>query len=312
VSGSTSSDLVHQVFVYRSTEQFVASMAPFVRDGLARGDVVFAATKRSNVDALREELGADSELVELHDAFEWQTRPYNRLQAFRRLVDGLPPGACLRAMGEPVWAGSSAEIRQWARYESLINLALADAPMRFVCLYDGSELSQRIIDYALRTHPEQICDGRDVDSPSFESPHEFTPGAPAEPSDTALELPLDPAPFRRLVAERALAFGIDGDRVDDFVLATHEVAANALRHGRPPFRAYLWAERDEIVCQVVDSGRGIPDPLTGWMAPARSAIGGWGLPIARQLCEVVEVSRRGSETVVSVHAARNGGKRVAS
>ena len=153
---------MHQAFIYGSPEEFVAGMAPFVREGLERGDTVFAAAHRPNVEALREELGKESELVRLHDTTEWCVQPYERLQAFLSLVDELPEGTTLRAMGEPVWVGSDAVLRQWGRYESIINLALADAPMRFICLYDGAALADDILAYATHTHPEQVESGGDT------------------------------------------------------------------------------------------------------------------------------------------------------
>ena len=309
MSVSASSNLVHQAFLYGSQEEFVAAMSPFVRDGLELGDTVFAATKRSNIDALREDLAGDGDLVEFHDTSQWETRPYDRLQAFRGMVDELPPGAVLRAMGEPVWNGSRAAVRQWARYESLINLALADASMQFVCLYDSSELPDRILDYALRTHPEQVMDGSHVASPAFEPPEQFLPGLPPDPPSAIPELPLEPAEFRDVVAGLALEAGLGPDRVPDFVLATHEVAANAFRHGRPPVHAHVWASDEEIICRISDAGAGISDPLAGWVPPSSLSNGGWGLPIARQLCDVVEVFQRDAETIVSLHLALHGRSR---
>jgi anti-sigma regulatory factor (Ser/Thr protein kinase) len=298
---SPGSNLVHQAFLYGSTEEFVAAMSPLVRDGLERGETVFAATKRLNIDALREELGSDGEEVDFQDTCEWQTRPYDRLQAFRAMVDALPRGTALRAMGEPVWSGSSAAVRQWARYESLINLALAEAPMRFICLYDSGELPDRILDYALRTHPEQVVAGSDVSSPAFESPDRFSAGTPLDPPPGTPELEFEPEEFRHVLAERAFELGLPADRVADFVLAAHEVEANAVRHGRPPVQVHVWTSGSEIICRVADAGSGIRDPLAGWVPPSTTAIGGWGLPIARQLCDAVEISRRNEETIVSVH-----------
>lgn len=303
MSDSVGSNLVHQAFLYGSKEEFVAAMSPFVRDGLERGETVFAATKRPNIDALREELGGDAEFVDFHDTCEWQTRPYDRLQAFRAMVAALPRGGALRVMGEPIWGGSSAAIRQWARYESLINLALSDAPIRFVCLYDSGELPDRILDYALRTHPEQVRAGSDVASPEFESPGQFLPGKPVDPPPATPVLEFEPEDFRHVVAERALAVGLEPGRVADFVLAAHEVAANAFRHGRPPVRVHVWTSGSEIICRIADAGSGISDPLAGWVPPSTEANGGWGLPIARQLSDVVEVSRRNGDTIVSVHLA---------
>jgi len=298
---SSGSNLVHQAFLYGSTEEFVAAMSPFVREALERGETVFAATKPANIDALREELGADAEHVEFEDTCEWLTRPYDRLQAFRAMVDALPSGTALRAMGEPVWNVSSAAIRQWARYESLVNLALADAPMRFVCLYDSADLADRILDYALRTHPGRFVVGGDLASPAFESPERFSVGAPLDPPPASEELEFEPGDFRHVLAEHTLGLGLPPDRVADFVLAAHEIETNATRHGREPVRVHVWRTDSEIVCRVADVGPGIHDPLAGWVPPSAVATGGWGLPIARQLSDAVEISRQNGETIVSVH-----------
>jgi anti-sigma regulatory factor (Ser/Thr protein kinase) len=301
MSGMATSRFSHQAFLYGSEGEFVATMAPLIRDGLRRGDAIFAATKRPNIDALQEELGDDAGRVELHDTNEWQTRPYDRLQAFKRIVEGLPEGGFLRAMVEPVWEGSEATVRQWARYESVINLALAGSPMLFICLYDRAALPDHILDYAGCTHPERVQDGARVSCAAFVAPEEFLPGLPAAPPEAIAELPLESGSFRQLLAQRALEEGLRSERVDELVLAAHEVATNALTHGRRPVRARVWAQGEEIVCQIVDSGPGISDPLAGWLPPAPAKDGGWGLPIARQLCDVVEIVPSETETTVSLY-----------
>ncbi len=295
------SSLVHQAFLYGSRDAFVAELAPFVRAGLARGDVVFAAGKRPNVEALREELGDDAERVQLEDTTVWKTEPYERLQAFRRLVDELPAGTGLCALGEPVWAGSPAVVRQWACYESIINLALAAAPMRFVCLYDSASLPDQILSYAVHTHPEQLQAGATVACEQFAPPSRFLSGHAPMPARDARELPLDGHEFRQAVSEQALAAGAERERTEKFMLAANELLTNALRHGRPPVRAHLWIEDKELVCRVADGGLGPEDPLAGWLPPTDSAEGGWGLPMARQLSDSLEILTSGSETAVAVY-----------
>ncbi len=304
MAGGMDSSLQHQAFVYASRDDFISSMAPFARNGLARGDTVFAATTRANGDALREELGYAADRLVLHDTTEWRTRPYERLQALRELVGGLSPGATLRAMGEPVWAGSDAEVRQWARYESIINLALARAPMRFVCLYDGSALPDRILDHAMHTHAERVVNGSVEPSAAYVSPHEFAAGTLAEPPSTALELPSEAAALREQLETYAVASGMDPDRAGEFVIAVNEIVGNAAIHGSDPVRVRAWTQEGELVCQIADAGPGIGDPLAGWLPPSSPTGGGWGLPIARQLCDALEIFRREAETVVSLHVSR--------
>lgn len=293
--------LAHHAFVYESDNDFVASMAPFAREGVENGETVFVATTSTNLAALREELGDLGEQVELQDTTEWQIRPYERLQAFNRMVAELPAGGSLRAMGEPVWEGSEAVKRQWARYESIINLALARAPMRFICLYDGSSLPDSILEYAVQTHPEQVNGGTSVPSERFVSPDSFLPGPCAERVLDAIELPLEGAAFRGLLSEHGRLWGLPPQRVEDLVLAANEIVSNAIRYGAEPITAHAWLAEDEVVCRIADAGAGIPDPLAGWLPPRAGALGGWGLPIARQLSDALEISPEERGAAVSLH-----------
>lgn len=192
-------------------------------------------------------------------------------------------------------------MRQWARYESILNLALAGSPMRLICLYDGAGLPDHILDYAVCTHPECVEDGRSVACSSFVSPEEFMPGAPPTPPESAWNLTLESGSFRTAVAAHAGAAGLAPDRTDSFALATHEVATNALTHGRPPVAAHLWADDGELICQIADAGRWSAGPLGGWLPGTPLKLGGWGLPIARQLCDAVEMTPHETGTTVSLY-----------
>lgn len=275
----TATALVHRGFIYASTDDFVATLAPFAREGLERGDVVFATAGRVGVDALREELGDDARHVEMHDTEVWEPRPYDRLLAVKRMVDALPPGATLRAMGEPVWTGTPAVQREWARYESVINVALARAPLRFICLYNGARLPERSLDQCRRTHGELLEEGGVCACASFVDPEEYVPGLAPDFGDTpanATDVPFygGQHAFRAELSARAKHEGLDDDRVERLVIAANEVATNALVHGERPMRAQLWAAAGEVVCEVADSGPGIDDPFAGWHVPDPTIAGG--------------------------------------
>ena len=63
----------------------------------------------------------------------------------------------MRIVGELVWKGrSESEASSWARYESLLNNALASAPATIICPYDTRALPPEIIDFARATHPYVI------------------------------------------------------------------------------------------------------------------------------------------------------------
>jgi anti-sigma regulatory factor (Ser/Thr protein kinase) len=304
----TTGSLVHQGFIYTSADDFVATLAPFAREGLERGDVVFAGAARAGIDALREELGDDARYMELHDTEVWEPRPFDRLLAVKRMIDALPPGATLRAMGEPVWSGSPAVQREWARYESVINVALARAPLRFICLYDGSTLPEHLLDHGRRTHRELLDAGTACPCASFVAPEEYVPALGRDFGDTprnAIDVPFDGDQhvFRAKLSKKARDEGLADERVARLVQAANEVATNALVHGERPVRAQMWTAGGEIVCEVADAGPGIADPFVGWRVPDPAIHGGWGLPMTRQLCDALEIATAADGTRVRLHMA---------
>jgi anti-sigma regulatory factor (Ser/Thr protein kinase) len=60
--------------------------------------------------------------------------------------------------------------------------------------------------------------------------------------------------LRSAVAAHAAAAGLSHSRVYDVVLAAHELAANAVRHGAGRGRLRLWADAAFLYCQISDDG----------------------------------------------------------
>jgi len=293
--------LAHQAFLYDGAEQFAEAMAPLVRAGAERGDKVLVAAKRASTEALRAELGSDGAAIELHDTLEWHPRPVHRLMAVQRTIAALPPDSRLLALGEPVWTGSAAARREWARYESTINVALADAPLRFICLYDRSELPASILGHGLGTHPEVVEGSVACPCAAFESPADFVreldAGGRAERGRDHYDIPFsgDHHAFRGLLAGLAIECGMSADRAEELVLATNEVVTNSVIHGAPPIVARCWVADGDFVCEVSDGGPGVADPFAGWTLPAPGAPGGWGLAVARRICDALEVAGGGHD-----------------
>jgi serine/threonine-protein kinase RsbW len=112
----------------------------------------------------------------------------------------------------------------------------------------------------------------------------------------------DLSSVRRLVEDEATAAGLPPERIADVVFAVNEIATNALRHGGEPASIRVWHQAGRLLCEIRDSGKGIPEPLAPGK-PALSSGGGFGLWAARQLCEAIEFRADGSGTVVRVHAS---------
>jgi anti-sigma regulatory factor (Ser/Thr protein kinase) len=216
--------------------------------------------------------------------------------AVQRMIDELPPGGRLLALGEPIWSGSEATRREWARYESTINVALADAPLRFICLYDRSELPDEILDHGRETHSEIFEGSVACPCATFEDPATFVSGLDAGGATSvrgdhhAIPFDGDHHAFRGTLTGLALECGIDADRAEELVLAANEVVTNSVLHGEPPIAARCWVADGDFVCEVSDGGSGISDPFAGWTLPAPGARAGWGLALARRICDALEVA----------------------
>lgn len=132
----------------------------------------------------------------------------------------------------------------------------------------------------------------------------------------ALDLAFDAdtlADLRRAVLAVAVAAGLPGERADEVMLAVHELAANAVRHGGGAGRAWLDVTAGYLSCQVSDTGPGSPGDR------ARSDGAGPGLPwpfrpghglwLVRNVADhlSVQTDPHGSEVTVAFRLPDSGG-----
>jgi anti-sigma regulatory factor (Ser/Thr protein kinase) len=118
---------------------------------------------------------------------------------------------------------------------------------------------------------------------------------------------------REAVVVRAAMAGIAGDRAVDVMLAVHELAANAVRHGAGRGRLRMHVIAGSLYCEISDAGRASPDGRAenGTRPGARNPRGfggapwpvepGHGLWLVRQVCdEVSAASGPGGSRVTAV------------
>ncbi|GGM28356.1 MULTISPECIES: ATP-binding protein [Micromonospora] len=110
--------------------------------------------------------------------------------------------------------------------------------------------------------------------------------------------------LRHSVTSCAHAAGLRGQGLDDFVLAVNELITNAVRHGGGQGWLRLWPAAGQLVCEVADHGPGISTQrLDDRSRPAPETAGGWGLWLARELSDAMEVETGLSGTTVRISAA---------
>jgi anti-sigma regulatory factor (Ser/Thr protein kinase) len=111
--------------------------------------------------------------------------------------------------------------------------------------------------------------------------------------------------LRERVGACAVAAGMAASRVPDIILAVHELAANAVRHGAGAGRLILRAAGGALSCQVTDTG----PAAESW--PVRQ---GHGLWIVREIADEIIVSSgpAGSRVTAVFGGARPAGGRAAA
>jgi anti-sigma regulatory factor (Ser/Thr protein kinase) len=301
---------IHSGLIYGSDDAFLDVALPFIEEGVAAGEPALVAVRAANIENLRDALGREPEGVTLLSTEEWYETSARSRDKFMRWANERVDAGRVRLIGEPPWAvDNDAQVRDWARYESVVNVAFERLPVSFVCAFDARRLPPEIVEHARRTHPEIVGPHGSSPSEAYESPRMFCRGLDtrvhrpkAEPS-VLLDFNLaDLHRVRRTVATMAVRSGLSGSRADELALAVNEIASNAVVHGRPPATLRIWHGEGELICEVSDAGDGIKDALAGQLTPPPDGIGGRGIWLTRMLSDAVEI-RNGVGCTVSIHAA---------
>jgi transcriptional regulator with XRE-family HTH domain len=165
----------HGTFSYGSEREFVETAAPFLAAAVKRSEVALAVTSAVNIRLLRDALGASAAQVTFADHLEWYRSPSAALVGYNEFLEqALDRGASwVCVIGEPPWGSrSEADRRLRSRYESLVNLVFASAPVSVYCPYDTRALDSQVLEQARTTHPQLVDRGAVVASRDYVDPAE--------------------------------------------------------------------------------------------------------------------------------------------
>ncbi|MEU8245521.1 ATP-binding protein [Nonomuraea sp. NPDC048916] len=119
------------------------------------------------------------------------------------------------------------------------------------------------------------------------------------------------ADTRAAAQHHAREQGLTGERLEDFVMAVNECLVNVLAHGGGQGRLRLWREGDTLLCEVRDSGPGIPSRfLDESELPAPSQLGGRGIWLIRRLTDGAVFATGSAGTTVLIAKKLTAGKPV--
>jgi anti-sigma regulatory factor (Ser/Thr protein kinase) len=306
----------HEAFLYSGDDEFVDGISGFVRNGVARGDALLVVVDAPKIDRLRREFDGEASSVAFADMNDVGRNPALIIQAWRDFVaEHADTGRALRGVGEPVSpARSEAALVECHIHESLLNIAFESEPdFWMLCPYDTTELAGSDVAHAVANHPflrdeggRAAHDGSDADTVDL-----LMSRLPAAPSDaeTILFGPGTIHELRAGVLSRAHAAGVDDLSTEGLVLAVSEVATNTVVHGQGRGSAALWFAEGEFICELNGPGR-ITDPMVGRVRPARGQMHGYGMWLANQFCDLVQIRSFGDGTTVRLHLALDGSSKL--
>lgn len=296
----------HELYPYSGREEFVEGTVSFIEEALGGGEAVVVAVPHDKVSLLRDAVGED-EAVRYVDTSRVAHHPGRHIGAWQEWIsEHVSEGRPVRGIGESPWTTvrSRAEAAELHYHEWLLNRAFAEGPAWWLlCPYDAAHDSADV-EAMNRCHPEVRREGRTVQSEEYDpkAPYEFAPLSPVgEPHDEFAYGVGDLAALRLRITASAEPHGLAGRRLRELHLAATEVATNSIRHGGGRGVLRMWSEDNRLVCEFRDAGY-MADPLAGRCRPRPRQLGGRGLWLVHQFCDLVEIRSEPHEgTTVRLH-----------
>jgi anti-sigma regulatory factor (Ser/Thr protein kinase) len=301
----------HVLYPYDGQRAFVTGALAYIEAALSGGAVVLLAVDEPKKELLRAELPRTDAAgrVTFLDTRTVGRNPARMIPAWQawvaeRSADGSP----VHAIGESQWSGRTAgETAELRYHEWLLNRAFAHSPMWWLlCPYDTTAIGEQELALARRCHPLVLRDGTPEAGPDFgDEPFAFE--ALTAPGGTEFTFGFgDMASVREAVSAGAGRHGLQGARLRELLIACTEVASNSLRYGGGGGTLRVWAEEGEqtvVVCEFHDSGY-LSDPLVGRVRPQPDQLGGRGMWLVQQLCDLVRIhSDPKTGTTIRLHMA---------
>ncbi|WP_037672146.1 anti-sigma factor RsbA family regulatory protein [Streptomyces griseus] len=301
---------VHPALFYRDEQEYLAGTVPFVREAVEAGEPVAVAVPGENLRLIQDGLGDAAAGVRFLDMRQAGRNPGRIIPGvLRAFADAQPSGRRVRIIGEPIWAGRTAnEYPACVQHEALINAAFQGREVTILCPYDVKRLDEQVLTDALATHPTLITSG----SPLPRASGAYDPEAVVAGYNRPLSHVPDvqglvfddvtlPGARYHATAE-GMRLGLTGTRLDDLSLITAELTTNSVVHGGGVGELRVWAEDGYVVCEVRDSGR-LEDPLAGRRPAPHEQRGGRGLLLVNLIADLVRVHTDHEGTTIRVFLA---------
>jgi MEDS: MEthanogen/methylotroph, DcmR Sensory domain len=289
----------HRALLYQTQDDYAATVVPFLLDGLEAGQSVWVAAPVANLETLHAELG-DPPGLHLVDARDWYLRPARTLWAYLAFIDGqLAEGrSAVRLTGELHWPGDDQPLaREWLVYESMLDGLLAGTPVEVLCTYNQDLVPAPALREVRAIHQGVAGPGATVELPLPDG------------VGTARFEPLDVVGAVAHVEGRARRAGLAEADVQRLAAAAAEVLWDASERGPGTTGISTWEDGRDFSCQIEPGTAPTVDPRSGYLAPEHSAAEGWGLWLARQRSDLLEIGVRSGGLAVRLRARLSRSRR---
>ncbi|MEU4797581.1 sensor histidine kinase [Streptomyces sp. NPDC023327] len=297
----------HELYPYRGEAQFLTGTLGFIHEALEAEEAVVVAVPPARASLLRDEL-ADEPAVTFVDTTTAGPNPGRLVAAWTAWMSERGEGdRPVRGIGETAWrqARNAAHLSEMRYHEWLLNRAFAQSPAwSMLCPYDAADGDQDALRSLSRCHPLIRRDDQHVRNEQYLTADEYPFEALPDPCDPFQELSYthgDLAIIRSKVSQCASDAGIPDDRLPKLAVAVTEIATNSIRHGGGRGTLRTWVQDSTFLSEFRDAGY-ISDVMAGRTRPDANQIGGRGLWLAHQLCDLVEIrSTPDQGTTIRLH-----------
>ncbi|MFF3208472.1 anti-sigma factor RsbA family regulatory protein [Streptomyces sp. NPDC002962] len=297
----------HELYPYRGEEQFLSGTLSYIHEAIEGGESVVVAVPLDKVSLLRGEL-ADEPAVTFVDTTTLGPNPGRLIGAWVAWMQERGQGdRPVRGIGETAWreARSAAHLSELQYHEWLLNRAFArSSAWSMLCPYDDSDEDQGALRSLSRCHPLIRQDGHYARNEAYVSAADYPFEALNDPCGPYQELSYthgDLNAVRSKVTQCSSDAGVPEDQQRKLAVAVTEIATNSIRHGGGRGTLRTWTQDATFVCEFRDAGY-ISDVMAGRTRPTTDQVGGRGLWLAHQLCDLVEIrSTREQGTTIRLH-----------
>ncbi|MFF6996415.1 anti-sigma factor RsbA family regulatory protein [Streptomyces sp. NPDC008313] len=300
---------VHPALFYRGDREYLEGTVCFLRDGMAAAEPVAVAAPPARLELIRAALGTDAAEVHFVDMTRAGRNPGRIISSVLRAFADRRTDRHVRIVGEPVWPGRTAtEYPACVQHEALINTAFRGRDLTILCPYDAASLPPNAITDAHATHPVVVDGQGPRASAAYDpdrvlarcnAPLRHPPGA-ATARFGAESLPT----VRDFALRESRALGMSGVRLQDLGLVVAELTTNSVVHAGGSGTLRVWAESEQIVCEVRDEGH-LTDPLAGRRPARPEQIGGRGLLLVHHVSDLVRVHTGEGGTTIRCYLDRD-------